>query len=58
MTDDDYDAAADMSGSIEECYRAIRERVARGGPGFDPERKPPESAAGHGYPTATLGDGG
>ena len=26
MTDDDYDAAADMSGSIEECYRAIRER--------------------------------
>ena len=40
---DDYDAAADMSASIEECYRAIRERVARGGPGFDPERKPPGS---------------
>jgi len=42
MTNDDYDAAADMSGSIEECYRAIRERVARGGPGFDEQRKPPE----------------
>ena len=37
--DDDYDAAADMSGSIEECYRAIRERVANGGPGFDPETR-------------------
>lgn len=42
MTDDDYDAAADMSASIEECYRAIRERMARGGPGFDENHKPPE----------------
>ena len=37
----DYDAAKDMEGSINECYRAIRERVAAGGPGFDPDREPP-----------------
>lgn len=24
-----------------DCYAAIRERVAVGGPGFDPDRKPP-----------------
>ena len=36
MTDDDYDAAADMAASIEECYRAIRERVANGGPPWVP----------------------
>ena len=41
-SDNDYDAAADMAASIEECYRAIRERMARGGPGFDENRKPPE----------------
>jgi hypothetical protein len=40
--DDGYDAAADMAASILECYREIRERMARGGSGFDPERKPPE----------------
>jgi len=36
MTDDDYDAAKDFAGSIEECYRAIRERIARGGPPWVP----------------------
>jgi N6-adenosine-specific RNA methylase IME4 len=38
----DYDPAKDMEGSTNECYRAIRERVAAGGPGFDPDREPPE----------------
>lgn len=36
----DYDAAKDMEGSVRECYRAIKERVANGGPGFDENRKP------------------
>lgn len=40
-TVEDYDARADFSGSINECYRAIRERMAAGGPGFDPTREPP-----------------
>jgi site-specific DNA-methyltransferase (adenine-specific) len=31
---DDYDAAADFTASIEEAYRAIRARVAKGGPGW------------------------
>ena len=31
---DDYDATADFAASIDECYRAIRERVAAGGPGW------------------------
>lgn len=34
--DDDYDAADDLSRSIAECYRAIRERMARGGPPWVP----------------------
>lgn len=34
--DDDYDAADDLSRSIAECYRAIRERIARGGPPWVP----------------------
>jgi len=34
--DDDYDAADDLSRSVEECYRAIRERIARGGPPWVP----------------------
>jgi hypothetical protein len=46
MTDDDYDAAADFAGSIAECYRAIRERIARGGPPWVPpaidELEPPK----------------
>jgi len=36
QADDDYDAAADMTASINECYRAIRERIARGGPPWVP----------------------
>jgi hypothetical protein len=31
---DDYNAADDFSRSIDECYRAIRERKAKGGPGW------------------------
>jgi len=41
MNDDDYDAAADFAGSIAECYRAIRERMARGGPPWVPPEIPP-----------------
>ena len=33
---DAYDADRDFAGSIEECYRAIRARVAAGGPGWRP----------------------
>jgi hypothetical protein len=32
-----YDADADFSGSIEDAYRAVRERVAAGGPGWPRE---------------------
>jgi hypothetical protein len=39
--DDDYDAADDLSRSIAECYRAIRERIARGGPPWVPPDIPP-----------------
>jgi hypothetical protein len=46
LNDDDYDAADDLSRSIEECYRAIRERMARGGPPWVPptfdEPRPPK----------------
>jgi len=51
--DDDYDAADDLSRSIEFCYRAIRERIARGGPPWmpptvdelePPKPKPPQKA--------------
>lgn len=31
---DDYNPTADFAASIAECYRAIRERVAAGGPGW------------------------
>jgi hypothetical protein len=31
---DDYDPTADFARSIDECYRAIRERVQAGGPGW------------------------
>jgi len=33
----DYDAEDDFSRSIDECYRVIRERVARGGPTWEPQ---------------------
>ena len=33
----EYDADKDMAGSLEEGYRAIRERVAAGGPGWKPK---------------------
>ena len=38
----EHDSAKDMAASIEVCYRAIKERQAAGGPGFDPDRKPPD----------------
>ena len=38
---DDYDAADDLTRSIEFCYRAIRERIARGGPPWVPPEIPP-----------------
>jgi len=43
---DDYDPTADFAASIDECYRAIRERVAGGGPGWG------------GWPTGVHGDTG
>ena len=33
----EYDADADVSGSFDEAYRAIRERKAKGGPGWTPK---------------------
>jgi hypothetical protein len=33
-----YDPDADFGGSIEECYRAVRERKARGGSGWEPPK--------------------
>jgi len=42
MVEDDYDAAADLAGSIEECYRAIRGRRARGGQPWVPPEIPAE----------------
>jgi len=35
--DEPYDAAVDFSRSIDACYRAIRERVAAGGKGWEPK---------------------
>ena len=32
-----YDPTADFAGSIDEAYRAIRERKASGGPGWEPK---------------------
>lgn len=34
---DDYDAAKDLAGSISEGFKAIRERVAAGGKGWEPK---------------------
>jgi hypothetical protein len=31
-----YDAADDFSRSLDDCYRAVRERVAAGGKGWEP----------------------
>ena len=36
-TDDAYDPQADFEASIAECYRAVRARVAAGGPGWVPQ---------------------
>jgi hypothetical protein len=36
-TDDGYDPADDVAKSIEEAYRAIRERIANGGRGWTPK---------------------
>jgi hypothetical protein len=35
---DDYDATNDFAKSIEEAYRAIRERKAAGGKGWEPPK--------------------
>jgi hypothetical protein len=43
--DEPYDAADDFSRSLDACYAAIRERVARGGEGWTPPTKSfPESS--------------
>lgn len=34
----DYDAQEDMTGSIEHCFGAVRERVANGGPTWTPPK--------------------
>lgn len=34
---EDYDSHKDVAGYFEEAYRAIRERVAAGGPGWKPK---------------------
>jgi hypothetical protein len=31
-----YDASADLAGSLDDCYAAVRERVAAGGPKWEP----------------------
>ena len=31
-----YDANADFAGSLNDCYAAVRARVAAGGPGWEP----------------------
>jgi N6-adenosine-specific RNA methylase IME4 len=36
----EYDAKDDMMKSIEACYEAVRERVAAGGPEWDPDKPP------------------
>lgn len=36
---DEYDAERDMTASIEECYRVVRERVAAGGEPWRPGRE-------------------
>jgi len=33
----EYDPAADLAGSLEDCYRAIKARKAAGGPGWPRE---------------------
>lgn len=35
---DDYDAAKDFGGSIDACYEVVRERVAAGGPMWEPPK--------------------
>jgi hypothetical protein len=37
----EYDANRDFAGSLNEGYRAIRERTAAGGPGWEPTRRRP-----------------
>jgi hypothetical protein len=34
--DEPYDAADDFSRSLDNCYAAVRERVAAGGKGWEP----------------------
>lgn len=36
----EYDAAKDLEGSLFDCYQAVRERVAAGGPAWDPDKPP------------------
>ena len=37
LTRADFDPTADFAGSLDEAYRAIRERKAAGGPGWTPK---------------------
>ena len=41
--DDDYQPREDFARSIDECYRVIRERMARGGPGWEPRMTPDDA---------------
>jgi hypothetical protein len=34
---DEYDAISDFAGSLSECYRAVRARIAAGGPLWVPQ---------------------
>lgn len=44
----DYSPRDDFNKSVNECYRAIKERVASGGPNWNPNRcptpRPPQSS--------------
>src|SRR5262245_14930287 len=39
-----YDGAADFAGSLDDCYAAVRERKAAGGPGWEPKAPAPDDA--------------
>lgn len=39
MISKDYDPTADFAGSLNECYRAVRERIADGGPPWVPRER-------------------
>jgi hypothetical protein len=51
----DYNPIADFAGSLDECYRAIRERIAAGGPPWVPQAQ--VSRISTGGTRGTIGDG-